>query len=60
MDEPPEVPPDVPEPEPPLTDEPPGKVKVVPLVENTTLPFWSVRYIEIPAVESLPNASEVG
>ena len=59
---PPEVePPEVePEPEPPLTLPPPGRVRVAPLVENTTLPSWSVRYTEIPAEESLERAASVG
>ena len=63
LDVPPEdVPPDVPEPEPepPLTVLPPGRVRVAPFVENTTFPFKSVRYTEIPAEESLVNAAEVG
>ena len=39
-----ELPPEVvPDPDPPLTVPPPGRVKVAPLVENTTLPFLSVR-----------------
>ena len=58
-------PPDEPEPleedpEPPLTLPPPGKVRVEPLVEKTTEPFWSVRYVEIPAEESLERAALVG
>ena len=46
--------------EPPLTLEPPGRVRVEPLEENTIFPFWSVRYVEIPADESLLNAADVG
>ena len=49
------------EPEPPLTVPPlPGSVRVEPLVEKTMLPFWSVRYTFVPAVESLESAAEVG
>ena len=50
----------VPEPEPEVSVPPPGKVRVAPLVENTTLPFVSVLYTVTPADESLPRASEVG
>ena len=52
--------PEVPEPEPDVSVEPPGNVKVAPSVENTTFPFVSVRYTEIPADESLVSASLVG
>lgn len=50
----------VPDPEPEVSVPPPGKVRVAPLVENTTFPLVSVRYTEIPAEESLPRASDVG
>lgn len=57
---PPEVEPDEPDPDPPLTLVPPGRVRVEPLVENTTLPSWSVRYTEMPAEDRRLSASEVG
>ena len=56
-DEPPDT---TPEPEPVLSIEPLGNVKVAPFVEKTTLPFLSVRYTEVPAEESLLKASDVG
>ena len=58
LDEEPE--PLVPEPDPLLSVVPPGRVRVAPLVENTTLPFVSVLYTVTPAEESLPSASDVG
>ena len=45
-----ELPEEDPEPDPPLTELPPGRVKVAPLVENTILPFRSVRYTVMPAL----------
>ena len=61
-EEPPElVPPEItPDPEPVLSVPPPGKVRVAPFVENTTLPFLSVRYTETPAEESLLSVALVG
>ena len=55
-----ELPEEEPEPDPPLTELPPGRVRVAPLVENTILPLLSVRYTVMPALASLPSASEVG
>ena len=50
----------VPDPEPEVSVPPPGKVRVAPLVENTTFPLVSVRYTEIPAEESLERAASLG
>ena len=58
--EPLEEPLEEPEPEPPLTELPLGSVRIDPLVENTTVPFLSVRYTDMPADESLPSAALVG
>ena len=60
LDDPPDdVPPLNPEPEPSLTV-PLGVCIVTPLVENTTLPLLSVRYVVIPAEDNLLNAVGVG
>ncbi len=47
------------DPVPPVTV-PPGRIKFDPLVENTTFPFTSVLYTEIPAEERLLSAVDVG